>query len=83
MDWRLDAACAEEDPELFFPVGSGVAARRQEQEAKSVCLRCDVKELCLAWALGTGQGAGVWGGMNEDERRKVNRRRMSTAARAS
>ena len=29
---------------------------------------------CLSWALETGQDAGVWGGMSEEERRAVKRR---------
>ena len=29
---------------------------------------------CLQWALDTGQDAGVWGGMSEDERRLLKRR---------
>jgi WhiB family redox-sensing transcriptional regulator len=33
-----------------------------------------VIEPCLAWALETGQDAGVWGGLSEDERRAMKRR---------
>ena len=40
-----------------------------------VCNRCPVTSQCLAWALETGQDAGVWGGMSEDERRALKRRR--------
>ena len=69
MDWRTRAACREEDPELFFPVGTTGPALRQIEEAKTVCSRCDVIEDCLAWALESGQDAGVWGGLSEDERR--------------
>ncbi|MGW4488399.1 WhiB family transcriptional regulator [Amycolatopsis sp. NPDC004368] len=82
MDWRQRAACAEEEPELFFPVGNGDAARRQESEAKAVCHRCPVREACLAWAMATGQDAGIWGGLNELERR-VLKRRSAAAARAA
>jgi WhiB family transcriptional regulator, redox-sensing transcriptional regulator len=73
-DWRRDAACREEDPELFFPVGTSGPALRQADEAKAVCHRCPVASDCLAWALATGQDAGVWGAMTEDERRAVKRR---------
>ncbi len=73
-DWRHDAACREEDPELFFPVGTSGPALRQAAEAKAVCHRCPVASDCLAWALATGQDAGVWGAMTEDERRAVKRR---------
>jgi len=73
-DWRHDAACREEDPELFFPVGTSGPALRQAAEAKTVCHRCPVASNCLAWALATGQDAGVWGAMTEDERRAFKRR---------
>ena len=74
MDWRHDAICRDEDPELFFPVGTSGPALMQIAEAKSVCRRCPVTESCLQWALESGQDAGVWGGMSEDERRALKRR---------
>jgi len=54
----------------------------QIEEAKAVCRRCDVREQCLQWALETGQDAGVWGGLSEDERRALKRRRARARARA-
>lgn len=69
LDWRDRAACATEDPDLFFPVGTGEASVLQTQQAKAVCQRCPVTSTCLDWALTTGQNAGVWGGLSEDERR--------------
>ncbi|MDQ3103970.1 MAG: WhiB family transcriptional regulator [Actinomycetota bacterium] len=74
MDWRHRSACLEEDPELFFPIGNTGPALSQIDEAKSVCRRCTVRELCLAWALESGQDHGVWGGLSEDERRTLKRR---------
>jgi WhiB family transcriptional regulator, redox-sensing transcriptional regulator len=74
MDWRHRAACLDEDPELFFPIGNTGPALLQIEEAKAVCRRCDVVETCLRWALDTGQDAGVWGGLSEDERRALKRR---------
>ena len=74
MDWRNRAACLDKDPELFFPVGNTGPALLQIEEAKSVCRRCPVVDTCLQWALESGQDAGVWGGMSEDERRALKRR---------
>ncbi|MFJ1796543.1 WhiB family transcriptional regulator [Kitasatospora griseola] len=74
MDWRHRAVCREEDPELFFPIGNTGPALLQIEEAKAVCRRCPVMETCLQWALTTGEDAGVWGGMSEDERRAMKRR---------
>lgn len=73
-DWRHHAACRSAcNPDLFFTTGYTDPALRQIAEAKAVCRRCPVTEDCLAWAIATGQDAGVWGGLGEDERRDLNR----------
>lgn len=74
MDWRHRAACLTEDPELFFPIGNTGPALQQIEEAKAVCQTCTEIEVCLKWAIDTGQDAGVWGGLSEDERRALKRR---------
>ena len=73
MDWRHAALCRDEDPELFFPIGTTGPAATQVDEAKQVCRRCTAVQDCLEWALETGQDAGVWGGTSEDERRLLKR----------
>jgi WhiB family transcriptional regulator, redox-sensing transcriptional regulator len=47
-DWRLDAACREVDPELFFPE-PGQAP--QAAAAKQVCADCAVRGPCLEAAV--------------------------------
>jgi WhiB family transcriptional regulator, redox-sensing transcriptional regulator len=47
-DWRLDAACADVDPELFFPETGQVP---QAAAAKQVCAGCTVRGPCLQAAL--------------------------------
>lgn len=81
QDWRMLAACKEEDPELFFPVGSTGPAALQVAQAKSVCHRCPVAQDCLDWALRTGQDSGVWGGLEEGERRALKRRKARSMLR--
>jgi WhiB family redox-sensing transcriptional regulator len=81
VDWRHEAACRDEDPELFFPIGNTGPAILQIEEAKAVCRRCKVIEPCLKWALETGQDSGVWGGTIEDERRAIKRRAQRARAR--
>lgn len=73
-DWLQHAVCRDEDPELFFPIGTSGPALLQVEQAKAVCRRCSVTDQCLAQALERGEDAGVWGGMSEDERRTVKRR---------
>jgi WhiB family redox-sensing transcriptional regulator len=81
MDWRHRAICRDEDPELFFPIGNTGPALLQIEQAKAVCRRCPVIQQCLAWALESGQDAGVWGGLSEDERRALKRRNARARAR--
>ena len=82
MTWRNSAACLDDDPELFFPIGNTGPAQVQIEEANAVCGRCKVVETCLEWAMESGQDFGVWGGLSEDERRAL-KRRNARARRAS
>jgi WhiB family redox-sensing transcriptional regulator len=72
-----DAACRDEDPEVFFPVGSpgNDAYDAQVSEAKSICHRCTVASDCLARVLRTRDSDSVSGGMTPDERRNLRERR--------
>jgi WhiB family redox-sensing transcriptional regulator len=75
MDWVHRARCKDEDPELFFPVGTTGPAASQIDAAKAICMQCEVRPECLEWAMTTGQDAGVWGGLSEEERRALRRAR--------
>ncbi|MET8471326.1 WhiB family transcriptional regulator [Streptomyces sp. NPDC004856] len=75
MEWLDRAACVDEDPELFFPVGTTGPSVQDEQAAKEVCDRCPVITECLGWAVATGQTTGVWGGTSETERASLLRAR--------
>jgi WhiB family redox-sensing transcriptional regulator len=71
--WRDNAACQDVPPELFFPVGATGQAVEQIRQAKVVCAGCPVVEDCLVFAVTTNQEYGVWGGLDEEERRDVRR----------
>ena len=75
MEWVHRARCKDEDPELFFPIGTTGPAAAQIASAKAICMQCEVRSECLEWAMATGQDAGVWGGMSEDERLALRRAR--------
>jgi WhiB family redox-sensing transcriptional regulator len=83
MEWIQRASCLEEDPDLFFPVGTTGPAVDQTARAKAVCEGCAVRAECLAWALDTAQDAGVWGGLDEEERREIRRARRRAVAAAA
>jgi WhiB family redox-sensing transcriptional regulator len=69
MAWQERALCAQTDPEAFFPEKGG-----STREAKRICVGCEVKEECLAYALAHDERFGIWGGLSERERRRLKRR---------
>jgi WhiB family redox-sensing transcriptional regulator len=76
--WQMLAACRGEDSTYFF--APNYFERRSEKEAreavaKAICLHCPVREDCLEYALRIREAHGIWGGLNEMERRALLRRR--------
>jgi len=81
VTWRHSAACLDQDPDLFFPVGNTGSALHRTDDAKAICGQCQVVETCREWAVGSGQKAGVFGGLSEDERRTPKRPNTHTPKR--
>ena len=68
--WRMSAACAGVDPDVFMPDRG-----ESLEEPRSYCRRCEVRYECLDAALSLGQQAyGVWGGTSGQQRRVATRR---------
>lgn len=80
-DWRDDATCLTEDPELFFPKGYDGPWQFVIEEAKAVCRRCPSAAACLSFALDESVDDGIFGGLTVRERRSLRRsvRRGTTA----
>lgn len=82
LGWQFDAACRGEDSSLFFAPNHferyGEKESR-EARAKAICARCPVRSECLEYALRIREPHGVWGGLNETERRQVLRERALRA----
>ena len=72
--WRNLGACRGLDPSVFFPETEEMA-----EEAKNICLTCDVRVACLEHALASREKVGIWGGTTERERRRIVRQRRRTA----
>lgn len=81
--WTSEAKCRGEDTEVFFaPPGEGEVAREVIAAAKKFCNGgdghpCPVREQCLEYALESNEKFGVWGGMDEVERRRIRRDRRA------
>jgi len=67
--WTTHAACRGADPELFFPERGGRVTR-----AKRICGGCEVRAAYLAMALAGNERHGIWGGLGEEDRRRLRRR---------
>ncbi|MFC8271115.1 WhiB family transcriptional regulator [Streptomyces sp. NPDC057271] len=72
-DWRDDADCQRLglDPEGFFPVGTSAVPMAQAAEAKRFCRSCPVAMSCARWAIDRRIDDGVWGGVDELQRRHI------------
>jgi WhiB family redox-sensing transcriptional regulator len=70
--WQMKAACRGPESSIFFP--PSWSERRDERErrearAKAICGACPVSRECLDFALRVREPHGIWGGLNEAERR--------------
>jgi WhiB family redox-sensing transcriptional regulator len=76
--WQWRAACRGEDSSLFFapnhPENKDEKTIR-ERQAKGICARCPVRIECLEYAIRIREPHGIWGGLNEMERRVLIRER--------
>lgn len=80
--WQHDAACRTADASVFFAPSyfeKRAEKRAREAVAKALCARCPVREECLEFALSVRDPHGVWGGLNEMERRALLRERTRHA----
>jgi WhiB family transcriptional regulator, redox-sensing transcriptional regulator len=85
IGWQYEAACRGEDSELFF--APNYFERKEEKEAreakaKAICVRCPVRTDCLEYALRNREPHGIWGALNEIERKALIRERERSARRA-
>ena len=72
--WQVKAACRGPQAAVFFPPShferKDEKAER-EGRAKAICATCSVKEPCLEYAIRSREPHGIWGGLNEMERKQV------------
>lgn len=72
LNWQSEAGCRGSDANLFFSpthVESKDERTARETRAKAICADCAVRVTCLNFALATREPHGIWGGLNELERR--------------
>lgn len=72
--WLAQAACRGPQSVAFYPPASFERKEvrlSRERRAKSICAECPVATDCLDHALRTREPHGIWGGLNEAERRDL------------
>ena len=70
--WQARAACRGPNTLLFFPPSHFERKddrESREAKAKAICRSCPVRRECLDYAVSIREQHGIWGGLNEAERR--------------
>jgi len=72
--WQQRAACKGPQSAVFFPPTQ--AERKddrvaRESRAKEICALCSVRRPCLNYAMSIREPHGIWGGLNEVERKQL------------
>ncbi len=78
--WQDRAACKGPQAAVFFPPSH--LERKEERDvrerrAKAICAICPVRRPCLDYALRIREPHGIWGGLNEIERKQLIASRVS------
>ena len=70
--WQVKAACRGPQAAVFFPPSHFERKDEKlerEARAKAICGQCAVREPCLDFAVSIREPHGIWGGLNELERK--------------
>ncbi len=72
--WQGKAACRGPQAVVFFPPAQFERKDEKverERRAKAICDDCTVRSDCLDYALRIREQHGIWGGLNEVERKTL------------
>lgn len=72
--WQIRAACRGPQAAVFFPPPQFERKDdklEREARAKEICAGCAVRQPCLEYAIHIREPHGIWGGLNEAERRQL------------
>jgi WhiB family redox-sensing transcriptional regulator len=78
--WRVQAQCRGDNAVHFFAPSHFERKPEKdlrEGQARALCAACPVRDRCLDYALTQQEPHGIWGGLNELERRRLLRKRTA------
>ncbi len=72
--WQMRASCRGPQSAVFFPPST--FERKDEKlgregRAKEICRTCPARRPCLDYAIAIREPHGIWGGLNEAERKQL------------
>jgi WhiB family redox-sensing transcriptional regulator len=81
--WRAGAECQTDNAVYFYAPSH--FERKPEKDfregiARSLCRRCKVREQCLNYSIEVEESHGIWGGLNELERKRLLRSMRAQSA---
>jgi WhiB family transcriptional regulator, redox-sensing transcriptional regulator len=84
--WRAHAVCRTPSAVHFFAPAH--FERKPEKDARegaarALCRSCPVQPQCLEYSLAVEEPHGIWGGLNELERRRLLRKRAAAGQQRS
>lgn len=77
--YRLDPSkmeCSADDANLFLIEING----KPNPDAKEICDRCKIEDLCLLVALGDKSLQGTWGGTSDTQRNAIRKNKRQKTA---
>ena len=74
LTWRAGAECQTGNAVYFYAPSH--FERKPEKDlregiARALCRKCKVREQCLNYSLQVVESHGIWGGLNELERKRL------------
>ena len=83
FSWRAGAECQTDNAVYFYAPAH--FERKPEKDfregiARALCRRCKVQEFCLNYSIEVEESHGIWGGLNELERKRLLRSMRAQSA---
>jgi WhiB family transcriptional regulator, redox-sensing transcriptional regulator len=73
-EWHGRGLCVGDDPDVFFPSHGDLGT-----QARQIRAACAVRDDCLKYVIDADE-FGIWGGLDQDERRNLRRRQRRREA---
>lgn len=70
-----NVSCRDSDPDAWFP-DEDLPKAAYYTNAKTACMACPVRLMCLDYAMTNNEQHGLWGGLTPPERLLIRRKKL-------